>query len=281
MRNVLLAALVAAAAFAQQPEGGFERSLPVSGPVELDVRTDSGGIVVTPSAGSTVRVRAVLKGNRGRNKNTADIENRIRAIERNPPVEQTGSRIRVGYVSDRTLLKGISMRLEITTPVETRLRAHADSGGVRVQGISGPAECQTDSGGIEATGIGGGVRAQADSGGIRLRDIRGAVFARADSGGIDAINVAGAVDAQTDSGGIRIEQNTAAPVLARADSGGANVRLAPTAGYNVDVASQSGRITLPEMTLSGAFSRHRAAGKVRGGGPLVDVKVDSGEIVVQ
>jgi hypothetical protein len=100
-------------------------------------------------------------------------------------------------------------------------------------------------------------------------------------GGIEAINVAGAVDAQTDAGGIRIEQSVAAPVMARADSGGANVRLAPSSGYDLNVATGSGRITLPEMTISGTLSRHRAAGKVRGGGPLVDVKVDSGHVVVQ
>jgi hypothetical protein len=70
-------------------------------------------------------------------------------------------------------------------------------------------------------------------------------------------------------------------VLARADSGGATIGLAPSAGYNIDVASQSGLITLPEMTITGTFSRHRASGKVRGGGPLVDVKVDSGHLVVR
>ena len=281
MRTPILLAAVAGALVAQQPEGAFERSLTVSGPVELDVTTDSGGIVITPGSSGTVRIRAILKGHRGRDWNYGDVESRIRAIERNPPVEQTGNRVRVGHLKDRTLLRGVSMRLEIQTPVETRLRANADSGGVRVQGIQGPAECQTDSGGVEAEGIGGEVRVQVDSGGIRLRDIRGPVYARADSGGIEAINVAGAVDAETDSGGIRIEQTVAAPVLARADSGGANVRLAPTGGYDLNVASSSGRVTLPEMTLSGTFSRHRAAGKVRGGGPLVDVKVDSGHIVVQ
>jgi hypothetical protein len=280
MRTPILFAAIAGVLIAQ-PEGGFERSLAVSGPVELDATTDSGGIVITPGSAGTLRVRAILKGHRGWNGNIGDVESRIRAIERNPPIEQTGNRIRVGYVTDRTLLKGVSMRLEIQTPVETRLHAHADSGGVRVQGIKGPAECQTDSGGIEAVGIDSEVRAQADSGGIRLRDIRGPVFARADSGGIEAINVAGAVDAKTDSGGIRIEQSVAAPVIARADSGGADVRLAPTGGYDLNVASSSGRVTLPQMTISGTFSRHRAAGKVRGGGPLVDVKVDSGHIVVQ
>lgn len=281
MRTLILFAATACAAFSQTLEGSFERSIPVSGQVELDVTTDSGGIVITPGVAGSVRVRALLKGHRGHHWRPDELESRIRAIERNPPIEQIGNRVRIGHVTDRTLLKGVSMRLEIQTPVETRLKAHADSGGVRVQGIQGPAECQTDSGGIVAADIGGEVRAQADSGGIRLKDIRGPVFARADSGGIEAIQVAGAVDAQTDSGGIRIEQTTAAPVLARADSGGANVRLAASAGYDVNVASQSGRISVPEMTVSGSFSRHRAAGKVRGGGPLVDVRVDSGHVVVE
>jgi hypothetical protein len=280
MRTPLLLVVFVCGALAQRPEGGFDRNLTVSGPVELDLMTDSGGIVVTPGAAGTVHVRAILKGHSGR-WDRGSVEDRIRAIERNPPIEQVGNRIRVGHLSDPTLLKGVSMRLEIQTPAETRLRAQADSGGIRVQGIRGPVECQTDSGGIEADQIGAEVRATADSGGIRLRDIQGSVFARADSGGIQAINVGGPADIETDSGGIELSQTSAAPVRARADSGGANVRLAASAGYDVEVASDSGRVTVPEMTIRGSFSRRHMAGKVRGGGPLVDVRVDSGNVVIE
>ena len=39
------------------------------------------------------------------------MEARIRELERNPPVEKNGNQVRIGYVRDRDLLKGVSMRL--------------------------------------------------------------------------------------------------------------------------------------------------------------------------
>jgi hypothetical protein len=281
-RPFALAAIVlVGSAVAQQPEGQFERTLNVSGPVELDATTDSGGISVKPGPAGSVQIRATLKGQRGGNWNMDDVARRIRELEANPPVEQTGNRIRVGHVREPDILRGVSMRLEILTPPQTTLHATADSGGIRVEGISGPVDCETDSGGIHATGINGDVKASVDSGGVHVANVRGSVWARADSGGIEASDVSGAVDAETDSGGIRISQSTPAPIRAHADSGGATVKLAPSGGYDVVLASGSGRVVAPEMTVRGTFSRQRVEGKVRGGGPLVDVKVDSGNVDVQ
>jgi hypothetical protein len=98
---LLTAGLVAGA----EAQGSFDKSLTVSGPVDLDVKTDSGGIAVTSGSSGTVRVRAILKGQHGWF-DSGDVEARIRELERNPPIEQTGNRIRIGYVHDRDLLKG-------------------------------------------------------------------------------------------------------------------------------------------------------------------------------
>jgi hypothetical protein len=206
-------------------------------------------------------VRAVLKAH-SRFRSDRDVEDRIRQIESNPPIEQSGNRIQIGRVSNPGLFKGISMRLEIQTPSETKLRAEADSGGIRVEGLRGPVECKTD------------------SGGIRIRDVQGSVFARADSGGIEALGVAGSVDVETDSGGIRIEQTKAAIIRAHADSGGANLQLAPGQGYDLALSSSSGRVSTPALDPGASVSKHQANGKLRGGGPLIDVNVDSGGITV-
>lgn len=272
--------LVTGFAFGAQEEGSFDRSLAVSGPVDLDVTTDSGGITVTTGSSGSVRVHAILKAQRGWF-DSGDAEARIRELVRNPPVEQTGNRVRIGYVHDRNLLKGISMRLEIQTPPDTQLRARADSGGIDVDGIKGPADCHTDSGGIEIHHVGADVRAAADSGGIHIGNVNGAVFAHADSGGIEATDVAGTIDAQVDSGGIRLAQTRPASIHARADSGGVTVKLAPDAGYDIGVESGSGRISVPEMTVKGSFSPHHVEGQVRGGGPLIDIRVDSGNITIE
>jgi Putative adhesin len=273
-------ALLSIAAFGQRFEGGFDRTLQVSGPVELDAETDSGGIVVRQGSAGSVQVHVILRSN-DRWQGGGDVEQRIRALEANPPVEQSGNVIRVGHVRDKQMLRGISMRLEITVPRTTRVRAVADSGGVTVSAVDGPVDCQTDSGGIEVSSVNADVNASADSGGIRISDVRGKVVAQVDSGGIQATNVAGSLDLSTDSGGVRIAQTTPAPIKVRADSGGAHIKLAPSGGYDIDAGSDSGRVTTPEIAVQGALSKRHVQGRVRGGGPLVDVRVDSGNVTIE
>ncbi len=276
-----LAALVAGAALsAAEADGSFDRSFSVSGPVDLDVQTDSGGITVTAGPSGFVRIHAILKAQHGWFSSN-DVYARIRELERNPPIEQNGNRVRIGYVHEHNLLRNISMRLEIESPANAELRARVDSGGIEVRGLEGRIDCKTDSGGIEIHDVGSEVHAQADSGGVHINNAKGAVFARVDSGGIDASDVAGALDVQADSGPITLSQTVAAPIRAKADSGGVRVKLVAGAGYDVNAESDSGNISVPEMTVRSVFSRHHIEGKIRDGGPSVSIRVDSGGITIE
>jgi hypothetical protein len=259
-------------------EGSFDKSVTVSGSVDLDVQTDSGGITIRQGSSGTVRVHAILKADHGWF-GSGDVEARIRELEQHPPVEQNGNRIRVGYAS-RNLLDNISMRLEIETPADTKVHAHADSGGIHIDGIHGPIDCKTDSGGLDINDVSSNVRANADSGGIRVRNVKGSLFAHADSGGIDATDIDGSIDAQSDSGRLRLVQTKPAPIHATAASGGVIVTLAHGAGYDVSVETDSGRISVPEMTVNSSLSSHHVEGKIGGGGPLVKIKADSGSVTI-
>jgi Putative adhesin len=261
-------------------EGSFDKSLSISGPVDLDVKTESGGITISQGSSGSLRIHAILKAEHGWF-GSDNVEERMRELERNPPVEQNGNKVRVGYVQGRDLLKGISMRLEIETPRDTQLRARAESGGIHVQGVRGPVDVKTESGGIEIHDIEADVHAAAESGGLHIRNIKGPVFARAESGGIEALEVAGALDVETQSGSVRLSQTVAAAIHAKAESGGVTVKLAPGAGYDVSAGTESGRITIPEMTVSSAFSKHHVEGKVRGGGPMVKIHAESGSVGIE
>jgi hypothetical protein len=276
--SVTLALALTAAGLCAAQQGSFDRSFSVSGGVDLDIATDSGGITVTPGPSGSVHVHAILKGQHNWF-DSGDVDQHIRELEHNPPIEQNGNRIRIGFAR-RDLLKNVSMRLEIQTPRDTKLRARADSGGIEVEGIQGPADCHTDSGGITVRDLGSEVRASADSGGIHIENVKGATYARVDSGGIEAHNISGSIDAETDSGGIHLSQTSAAPIRAKADSGGVSVRLASNAGYDINVESESGNVSVPEISTQGEISRHHVEGKVRGGGPMVNIHVDSGNVSI-
>jgi DUF4097 and DUF4098 domain-containing protein YvlB len=258
-------------------EGSFDKTLVVSGPVNLDIKTASGGITVTQGLAGSVQIHAILRAEHGWF-GSDHLEERMKELERHPPVEQNGNHVRVGYVQGRDLLRGISMRLEIRTPSDSQIQARAESGGIRVDGVRGPVECKTESGGIEIRDVAADVRAAAESGGVHIRNIKGSVSARAESGGIEAMEVAGRIDVETQSGSIRLDQTTAAPINARAASGGVTVKLAPASGYDISAETASGRISVPAMLVQGAYSPHHVDGKIGNGGPLVRIRAASGSV---
>jgi hypothetical protein len=276
----LVCLALAAGLATASPDGAFDRTLSVAGPVDLEVHTDSGGISVVPGAAGTVQVHAILRPQRGNWFNSGDVDAKIRELERNPPIEQTGTLIRLGFVHDHEQLRGVSMRFEIVAPADTRVRARTDSGGISISGMRGPIDAHADSGGIEVRDVGADVHASVDSGGIRINNVAGAVTASADSGGIEAYDIAGSIEAKTDSGGIHLSQTKAAPIRAHADSGGITIRLASGAGYDADLKTGSGHLHVPEITVSGSISTRRLEGKIRGGGPLLEAHVESGNISI-
>ena len=266
----------------ERMEGTFERTLTVTGPVTLDVGTNSGVIRVLKGEAGAVRIRGIL---RPRSSLFLGVfiggtpSERIRRIEANPPIAQDGNTIGVGDVTDRWLLRGINLLLEITTPADTEVRALADTGDIRIEGIDGPVECETDSGSIHVCWIGSEVRASSDSGGIDVQGVKGAVDLRADSGHIEALEIEGTIDAKTDSGDIRLSQTVVKPICAQTDSGRIRLRLAAEGGYSVRARTDNGRVELPALTRQ-RFSRHEFEGDVRGGGSVVDLETDSGDIEV-
>ncbi|HZU26973.1 MAG TPA: DUF4097 family beta strand repeat-containing protein [Bryobacteraceae bacterium] len=260
-------------------ESSFERTLAVTGPVDLDVATHSGLIRVCGGEPGEVRIRALFRGQRwifG----FSDPTDRMAELTGRPPIELRGNSIRVGDFGDRWLLRGITMLLEISVPRDTRVRALVDAGDVCIAGIAGPVLSSADSGSIEITDIDGDVRASADSGAVRIRRVKGSVDAQADSGSIEALEIGGSINARTDSGEIRLSQSAAAPVSAEADSGSIALQLAPNGGYNVRVNTDSGHVRTPEMAVDSRLSRGETVGRIRGGGPMIHLQTDSGSIEI-
>ena len=71
--------------YASMPvEGSFDRTLAVSGPVDLEIRSGSGGIRIDAGPVDTVHVVARIRANPWL---SSDTEARVRRIEANPPIE--------------------------------------------------------------------------------------------------------------------------------------------------------------------------------------------------
>ena len=306
-------------AVAQGPEGAFERTLKVTGSADVDVQSGSGSIRVEPGAADSVRVAARIKAGSSWLAG-GDVEKRIRQIEQNPPIEQQGNVIRIGRFADDDLARNISISYEITVPAATKLAARTGSGSIAVGAIAGPAEIKSGSGSVTVGRVGGSVVASTGSGSIKVEGAasleastgsgsisaasvagptkatsgsgsititqsgKGDVNVSAASGGITLTGVDGAARVSSSSGSITIDGRPSGPWTLNASSGGITLTVPPDAAFDLDARSNSGNIDSVHpvtMTVTGKVDKRHIEGKVRGGGPLVQVHCSSGNIRIR
>jgi len=280
---LVLVVLLCAAPFlsAQRVEGSFDRTLKVSGAVQLHVSTGAGGITVRRGAGDAVRVQGHIRANTNWFGVSGDPAARVKEIEQNPPIRQTGNIITIGNEVQRWDNVGISY--DLTVPEQTQVTAQTGSGSIEVSDVRGPADLRTGSGSIRAESIGGGGAARA--GGERRAgpamgyNAGGAVQARTGSGTITVMGAGGDVNATTGSGGITISQ-VGGRVRADASSGGVTVQKALA---DVDAHSGSGTITIDGRPSSARWEARTGSGGIhvslpQGTGFELDASTSSGSV---
>jgi DUF4097 and DUF4098 domain-containing protein YvlB len=283
----------------QRAEGSFARTLTVSGPVDLDVQTGSGDIEVRIGQPGTVQVDARI---RAWASDGADAAARVRQVEADPPVEQSGSTVRLGVrKDDRWNWNRISISYTVTVPPDTRLRTRTGSGDQLLAGVQRDVDASSGSGDLRIGNVGGAVRATAGSGDISVAGSGGGVEARSGSGNVivngagtgrtgigtgsgdvRVTGVQGPLSLHTASGNIEVEGTPAAPWNLAASSGDIRVVLSGAPAFDLEASSSSGRIeSEAPVTVSGQLSRRALRGQVRGGGPAVAISTASGDIQIR
>lgn len=236
--------------------GSFDRTLKVSGPVYLDVKSDPGGLSITSGSEGQVRIHAIIKPLFGR----IDLdlaEANIRALEKNPPIEQDGNRLRVGSVKDAGLLRGVSIRFEIETPRTTEVHASTRSGGIRIDGIAGPAETWSSSGRTEISNVLGEIRVTVRSGSVIVRNAGNSVVVRSESGGVQLAGIRGSAESQTTSGGQEISGVVGA-LRATTNSGSIRIDDAKAA-----VVARNGSGSITALRSGGSVHAETGSGEIR------------------
>jgi len=295
----LVVLFTSASAVASNPQGSFDKTLTVSGPVDLEVLTHSGDVKVHVGSSSSVVIHGKifvgdhwLEGKR---------EGDVHAIEQNPPIRQDGNSIHIDYVNYRN----IAVDYDITVPAQTTVRSRSGSGDQTIDGTTGNADIQTGSGDVRLSNLKGEVRLQTGSGNIRARDVSGAVKGgtgsgdveieetgqgdidlHTGSGNITARGVHGGFRGETGSGEVTAEGTQSGPWDVRTGSGSVRLRLPSNSAFDADISTSSGSIDVGapiEMTVQGRVGdSHKAIqGKVRGGGPLLRVRTGSGDIRIE
>ena len=263
-------ALAAIPALAET-EATFERTLTVSGHVELDVATGSGSIHLTRGTGNQVHIVGRVRSSWGGN------DAQVREIADHPPIEQVGNIVRIGERHQNW--HNISIDYEVEAPAEAYLNAATGSGSINDDGIGTDAKLSTGSGSIHATGLQGGFTAETGSGSIYAEQAsQGDVKAETGSGSIELHGIHGALRAHTGSGSIKAEGAPSGPWQLETGSGGVEFWSGNSA-FTLDASTGSGSIhSDQEMLTQGTNSRHHVTGKIHGGGATVRVETGSGDI---
>ncbi|MCI0403998.1 MAG: DUF4097 domain-containing protein [Acidobacteria bacterium] len=313
---ILLAVLWSAAAATDDDravQGRFERTLPVTGTVSLNVETGSGNISVSRGTGGSAHVVGRI---RARGWGAAE---KVRRLEADPPIVQSGNSMRIGKIEDETLRRNVSISYEIQVPADTRLQAGTGSGDVMVEGILGPANAGTGSGNVRFSDIEGeaeattgsgdvvldaldsGVRATTGSGNIHGKGLRGKlvlhtgsgdvmveqstpedVQVQTGSGNVSIAGVTGRLTAETGSGDLIVEGRPEGAWRLSAGSGNLRLALPRSVGYELDAQTSSGEIRVDApIVLQGAANRRRVRGTVGSGGVSISAETGSGDIVVE
>ncbi len=240
--------VVAAPAWAKTERGTFDRTLSVSGSVTLDVMTPYGEIIVTTGPAGTVTITARIKAKSSRRSDYTP-EEIVRKLTGNPPIEQDGNTIRIGYISeeerDKGLYQGARIYYEITVPSDTAVNAKSGYGDIHISGITRPAEVRTGYGNVTLS------------------------------------SPAGGVTVKTGYGDITIEGAPTEDWELKTGYGNVKLDLPSDASFELDARTGFGDIaTEHPMTISGRFRHSRIRGTVRDGGPALTIKTGFGDITL-
>lgn len=312
--------LLSVCSWASTVEGSFDRTLNVSsGTVDLDVRTGAGNITVRSGSGNTVSIHAKIQARDNWLWNSGlSADEKVKKLEANPPIEQSGNTIRVGYIHDEALRNNVAIGYDIVMPHDSRVRSATGSGGQQINDIDGSVRASTGSGGLKLSNIGGEVHANTGSGSISVEDVKARTYAETGSGTIEALRIAGGFYGRTGSGDIRFEQTApgevevqtgsgtirlrnvrghlqagtgSGEIEAQGDvagdwrlhtgSGSVRVELPKEAKFDIDARSSSGSVTIDHpVTVQGTLRRNHVEGAVHGGGTKLDISTASGSIHV-
>jgi len=279
-------------------EGHFDRTLSVSGAVNLDVTTGSGDISIKTGGPNQVVIHGAIHPNHWP---FGSSEDAVQQVQANPPIEQNGATIRIGYNLPEETKRRVSISYEIEVPPDTTLQAHSGSGNLDATGIRRAAQLQTGSGDIRGRDLGQGLHAQTGSGGIRVEDVAAPFTAQTGSGEIEASltgsgdidvhtgsgsirlrGLRGGVRARTGSGNIELAGNVAGPWQVHSGSGNISLAVGSSSNFNLNAHTSSGSIhsDLP-ITVQGSVGGKQLTGKVGSGGPEVEASTSSGDVEIR
>ena len=220
----------------------FERTLPASAAIVVDLSTSRGTITIEAGDDDEVIVSGTATVRTGFNVplNARELAGRIAS---QPPVSVNGKTIRLREAADPMMRAAATVSYRVKMPAGGSVVAVTESGAVRVDAITGAVSVRTESAEIAIAGAEGSLKATSQSGAIRVAGTPGAAW-----------------DISTRSSQIGVTLTGAA---------------------TLDATSRSGEVTVEPTMTNGETTGTRSSGTIKGGGPTVRLVSVSGAIAVR
>ena len=314
-KAVLFTALTAfALPVVASESANFDKTFSVTAPVRIEISNGSGNVEIRGSKDGTVHVHGKVSpggwsffGGGAKN---------VEEVAANPPLEQSGSTIRIGKNS--SWLKNVTIDYQVEVPHDTEIDAGVASGGITIDNVKGPVKASSASGyvhvyrverdtqlnaasgSIDTSGIGGSLRVSSASGDTRVVDVKGEMKVTAASGSIrierpndrvDASTASGSIEvvgANNDvkvhavSGSIQISGNPGASRLweLKTISGSVQLRVPSDASFLLSAESTSGDIRTSIPVILEEQNKHSLRAHIGNSAGRVEVHTVSGSVNV-
>ena len=238
----------------------WKRDFTVGAHPQLRVQTNDARIEVHGVSGNTLSARVIAEGWR------------IGPGEVSVTAQQTGDSV---FLQVKTPDRHIhfnfgsrSLRIEVSVPQSTSLDLPSSDGALQVSGVKGEARLVTSDGSIRVDNFEGTLRAHTSDGSIEV----GGRFELLDLNSSD-----GHVNADVWKGShMNGDWNV------RTSDGSITLRLPADLAASIDAWTSDGRIDLQlPVEITGHVEKNRVRGKLRGGGPTLQVHTSDGSITLR
>ena len=271
-RIAALAFLTIASAAAHAADQTFTRTINLRDRLDLAIVSRAGDIRFSQGPAGRLRITGRIRAN-----DWHASDDRLRDIAASPPIQQSGSVVRIGSAEELT---HVVIDYEIEAPADSIVQASSGSGDIFDEGVGLTAHFNTGSGSVHATGLLGSVNISSNNGDIEVEQSgQGEVKAVSNTGNLELRNLHGALRAATNAGSIKVSGAPTGDWSVQTGKGDIELTLGRAAGCAIDAQTGDGLVHTDLKVESGStFDPRHLAGTINGGGHNVVIQAGQGEI---
>ena len=176
--------------------------------------------------------------------------------------------------------------IEVANDLKGRMRARTQEGDVFFGRVDGSVNVEAVRGNITVARATGDLKARSGTGDLVIGTILGRAELRANNGSIEVMSAQGALEAESVRGdvaaslGAKLGEN----VSLKASAGNVKVTVDPAASLRFEAKAAWGKVTSKlalDSTTRGGNGKNRLEGVVNGGGSLVALNADGGNVSIE